>query len=141
MWRSAHRVCRRGLAKAKKGSKAAKQQEQKQLDEKDAAYDFYKRVIDAPRKQRPTFSDEEAAAHFEIGRTYNREWRKKHDEFEGALQLKLDIQQFALKCLPGDLKAHATQLEDCPPPPLDRRFWSWTPPIPGFKPDDYLVGR
>ena len=57
--------------------------------------------------------------------------------FEAALQLKLDIQQAAVAALPPDLRRRAKSMEDVPLPPLDRRVWTLTPPIPGFRPEDY----
>jgi hypothetical protein len=37
--------------------------------------------------------------------------------------------------LPAELEAHARTLNDIPEPPLDRRYWTVTPPIPGFDPE------
>ena len=53
------RAVSRGLAApAKKKSKAAKQAANMD-DHKDAAYEFYKSVIDAPKRTRPKLSEEE----------------------------------------------------------------------------------
>jgi len=103
----------------------------------DGATAFYRAILDAPRKTRPKFSEEEAQRNFEIGARYNKLSRIKHCEFEAGLQLKLDLQQYALASLPPDLRKQAMSLEDVPLPPLDRRFWALTPPIPGFKPEAY----
>ena len=62
---------------------------------------------------------------------------QKHCEFEASLQLKLDLQQFAVAALPPDLRRRAKTLDDVPLPPLDRRVWTLTPPIPGFRPEKY----
>ncbi|CAH0371235.1 unnamed protein product [Pelagomonas calceolata] len=103
----------------------------------DGATAFYRAILDAPRKTRPKFSEEEAKRNFEIGARYNKLSRIKHCEFEAGLQLKLDLQQYALASLPPDLRKQAMSLDDVPLPPLDRRFWALTPPIPGFKPEAY----
>lgn len=106
-------------------------------DSKDDAYAFYKGVVDAPKRSRPRLPAKEAARNFEIGREYNRKARAKHDVFEAGLQTKLDLQQWAVASLPIDLRARAKTLDDVPLPPLDRRYWSLTPPIPGFAPEDH----
>ena len=106
-------------------------------NQQDGATAFYRAILDAPRKTRPKFSEEEAQRNFEIGARYNKLSRIKHCEFEAGLQLKLDLQQYALASLPPDLRKQAMSLEDVPLPPLDRRFWALTPPIPGFKPEAY----
>ena len=36
-----------------------------------------------------------------------------------------------------NLRKKAMSLDDVPLPPLDRRFWALTPPVPGFKPEAY----
>ena len=87
----------------------------------DGATAFYRAILDAPRKTRPNFSEEEAQRNFEIGARYNKLSRIKHCEFEASLQLKLDLQQYALESLPPDLRKQAMSLEDVPLPPLDRR--------------------
>ena len=131
-------AARRGLAAPKsKKSKAAKQQVAAADDSKDAAYDFYKAIIDAPKRKRPKLGEEEAARNFEIGAAYNKLSRRKHDAFEAQLQMKLDLQQFALETLPPDLRRRAKTLDDVPLPPLDRRAWTLTPPIPNFRPEDW----
>ena len=96
----------------------------------DGATAFYRAILDAPRKTRPKFSEEEAQRNFEIGARYNKLSRIKHCEFEAGLQLKLDLQQYALASLPPDLRKQAMSLDDVPLPPLDRRFWALTS-IPG----------
>lgn len=131
------RAVSRGLAApAKKKSKAAKQAANMD-DHKDAAYEFYKSVIDAPKRTRPKLSEEEAKRNFEIGRKYNMLSRTKHDAFEAGLQMKLDLQQFAVETLPPDMRRRAKTLEDVPLPPLDRRVWTLTPPIPGYRAEDH----
>ena len=105
---------------------------------KDEVYQLFRSIVDAPKMKRPKFDEATAAKNFEIGRTYNIESRKFQDRFMAQLQLKLDLQQFAIKSLPPHLAAHATQHDDLPLPPIDRRWWTWTPPIPGFQPDDHI---
>mmetsp|Transcript_13745 Transcript_13745/g.43416 ORF Transcript_13745/g.43416 Transcript_13745/m.43416 type:complete len:151 (+) Transcript_13745:34-486(+) len=138
---TATRLSRRLLATAKKNKKVTKADKRQQRvgeETKDAAYEFYRSIVDSPKGRRPKFTAEEYEKHFEIGHEYNRQMRKRHDRFNASLQLKIDIQQFALNSLPPDLRAHADSLDDCPPPPLDRRWWTWTPPIPGFNPNEYV---
>ena len=131
----------RALATRRFAAPATKKKKKKSKGDddnpRDGATAFYRAIIDAPRKTRPKLSEEETQKNFEIGATYNRLSRRKHCEFEAGLQLKLDLQQFALESLPPDLRKTATSLEDVPLPPLDRRFWALTPPIPGFKPEAY----
>ena len=74
---------------------------------------------------------------YRVGATYNRLSRAKHCAFEARLQMKLDLQQDAVATLPPDLRRRAKSLEGVPPPPLDRRFWALTPPIQGFRPEQY----
>jgi len=123
-------------SKKKKGAAAPGED-----DAKDGAYQFYKDVVDAPKRVRPRLPAAEAARNFEIGRMYNRKSRKKHDAFEAGLQMKLDLQQWAVESLPAELRARARTLDDVPLPPLDRRYWSLTPPIPGFRPEAHDHGE
>ena len=136
MLRTVTRTVRRRFAApaTKKKKKKGKNDDD---NPQDGATAFYRAILDAPRKTRPKFSEEEARRNFEIGARYNRLSRIKHCEFEAGLQLKLDLQQFALESLPPDLRKQAMSLDDVPLPPLDRRFWALTPPIPGFKPEAY----
>lgn len=136
-----------------KQTKADKKQQRLGEEAKDEAYELYRSIMDSPKRGRPEFSKEQYAKHFEIGREYNRQMcvcpecdagikplfsrRMRHDRFNAGLQLKLDIQHFALQSLPPDLRAHANSTDDLELPPLDRRWWSWTPPIPGFDPRAY----
>ena len=121
----------RGPATKKKKKKGKNDDDNPQ----DGATAFYRAILDAPRKTK--FSEEEAQRNFEIGARYNKLSRINHCQFEAGLQLKLDLQQYALASLPPDLRKQAMSLEDVPLPPLDRRFWALTPPIPGFKPEAY----
>ena len=75
------RLARRGLA-APKSKKSKQASQAADNDHKDAAYDFYKAIIDAPKRKRPKLPDDVAAAHFAIGREYNVKSRAKHDAFE-----------------------------------------------------------
>ncbi len=136
MLRTVTRTARRRFAApaTKKKKKKGKNDDD---NPQDGATAFYRAILDAPRKTRPKFSEEEAKRNFEIGARYNRLSRIKHCEFEAGLQLKLDLQQYALASLPPDLRKQAMSLDDVPLPPLDRRFWALTPPIPGFKPEAY----
>ena len=136
MLRTVTRTARRRFAApaTKKKKKKGKNDDD---NPQDGATAFYRAILDAPRKTRPKFSEEEARRNFEIGARYNKLSRIKHCEFEAGLQLKLDLQQYALASLPPDLRKQAMSLEDVPLPPLDRRFWALTPPIPGFKPEAY----
>mmetsp|Transcript_35480 Transcript_35480/g.113357 ORF Transcript_35480/g.113357 Transcript_35480/m.113357 type:complete len:143 (+) Transcript_35480:25-453(+) len=127
---------RRWFAK-RKGFKGPKPEGDTE-ERKDEAYELFRSIIDAPKSQRPKFDAETAAKHLEIAQTYNRLTRKEHDRFNGRLQLKLDLQQFAVKSLPPHMEAHASQHDDVPLPPVDRRWWTWTPPMPGFNPDDHV---
>ena len=106
---------------------------------KDEEYELHRAIADAPRLRRPKFDQETYAKHAAIARLYNRNMRKLNDRVNGDLQLKIDIQQFAIDTLPLHMRAHATYIDDLPLPPLDRRMPTWTPPIPGFKPQDHLV--
>ena len=54
--------------------------------------------------------------------------------------MKLDLQQWAVASLPAELRARARTLDDVPLPPLDRRYWTLTPPIPDFRPEDHDHG-
>ena len=86
---------RRRLAAPKtKKSKAKKQDDEG--GGRDGSYDFFKAVIDAPRRRRPRLGEDEAARNFETGRTYNKLTRAKHCAFEARLQMKLDLQQAAV---------------------------------------------
>ena len=149
-WLARSRVCcfgaPRGAArtlamarKAKKGSKMASQQKEAEGEMRDSNYQLYVDIIDAPKKVRPKLTEAQWERDFAIGREYNIKVRRQHDDFEAQLQLKLDLQQFAVECLPSGMRAKSQSLEDHAPPPLDRRFWTWTPPIPGFKPEDHAV--
>mmetsp|Transcript_7013 Transcript_7013/g.9834 ORF Transcript_7013/g.9834 Transcript_7013/m.9834 type:complete len:98 (-) Transcript_7013:3239-3532(-) len=89
--------------------------------------------------RRPKLDEETLARHAEIAKTYARNSKKMHNQFMGQLQLKLDLQQFALRSLPPDMRAHASQWEDAPPPPLDRRWLCWTPPIRGFDAREWKI--
>jgi hypothetical protein len=52
------------------------------------------------------------------------------------LTLKMYLQQDALKALPPDLKALASEIDETPPP-RNRPWPMWyTPPVPGLKLED-----
>mmetsp|Transcript_5327 Transcript_5327/g.16763 ORF Transcript_5327/g.16763 Transcript_5327/m.16763 type:complete len:161 (+) Transcript_5327:267-749(+) len=122
------------------GKKAQRGQAKQTADsDSDEAYEVFRSIIDAPKVGRPKFSAEEYARHAAIAREYNVKSRKAHDAFHGQLALKIDLQQFAVRSLPPHMEAHAAQCDDLPLPPLDRRWWTYTPPIPGFKPEDHVI--
>lgn len=57
----------------KKQTKADKKQQRLIEETKDEAYEFYRSIVDSPKRGRPEFSEEEYAKHFEIGHEYNRQ--------------------------------------------------------------------
>ncbi|KAJ1447847.1 hypothetical protein M885DRAFT_541251 [Pelagophyceae sp. CCMP2097] len=123
------------MGKKKAVAKAMGKKEGKTTENKDAAYNFYRDIIDAPKRVRPRLSDEEYAKNAAIGALYNKNMRLRHQRFCAGIQTQLKLMVHATRRLPAELEAHARTLNDIPEPPLDRRYWTVTPPIPGFDPE------
>lgn len=90
-----------------------------------------------PCALRPELSEEEKQRNFEIGKRYNRMMAKEHNTMTADLTMKIKLRDDAIAHLPEILQ-HAARQIDQNPPPLNRLMATYTPPIPGYNPTDYV---
>eukprot|EP00617_Octactis_speculum_P022045 CAMPEP_0185766578 /NCGR_PEP_ID=MMETSP1174-20130828/38511_1 /TAXON_ID=35687 /ORGANISM="Dictyocha speculum, Strain CCMP1381" /LENGTH=137 /DNA_ID=CAMNT_0028450339 /DNA_START=58 /DNA_END=471 /DNA_ORIENTATION=- len=99
---------------------------------------FYLSICDAPRRKAPKLPDDEIVRRTEIARRYNQGLSREHNHENWKLQLQLDLKSLAMDALPADQLAYAQEqvMEDAKFP-LHFRFPTWTPPIKGYRPEDF----
>ena len=95
-------------------------------------------MIPSIRRLKIKFSEEEAQEHFRIGKEYNRQCRIRSNQLNKEYATKCWLLNEAVKALPEHLRAHATTVDETPPPEGRQLPIFDTPPIKGFKVSDYL---
>lgn len=86
---------------------------------------------------KPNFTAAEKADNFRIGKQYNIQSFRKHNKESQDFANKKWLQTEALASMRPDLRANANKV-DRTKPPADRPWPHWdTPPIKGFKMQDY----
>lgn len=89
-------------------------------------------------RQKIEFPPEEQAENNRIGREYNIQSFKKTNLHNKDLTLKIYLMQDAMNALPAGLREKAEIIDDAPVP-KNRPFPNYmTPPIKGFKIQDYV---
>lgn len=88
-------------------------------------------------RRKENFPPEVEAEHARIAKEYNRQMFRLKKKFDKDVTLKLWLMNEATDSLPADLKAHAITFDETPMPP-NRPFPKYdTPPIKGFKFQEY----
>mmetsp|Transcript_22179 Transcript_22179/g.39890 ORF Transcript_22179/g.39890 Transcript_22179/m.39890 type:complete len:147 (-) Transcript_22179:260-700(-) len=116
--------------------------------------DLLTKAFDAPSQKPPKASEEEMARRFQVGRNYNIESFKRHNEWNHDLAVKIRMKRWAMKMLPregdvgdemvngkslyGKWKGEAVRINDEWGPPNHRLVPMHTPPIEGFDPSQYM---
>lgn len=117
--------------KSDKAEGKRKSQNQEDMDNIIAA-------LDAPIRYEPTISAEEQERRRQIVRNYCIGRFEQHNAREHDLACKMRVKRHAVRMLPqnSELKKAALDpdVEDEIP---NHGFPMWTPPIPGFNPEDY----
>jgi hypothetical protein len=86
---------------------------------------------------KPNYTAEEKADNFRIGKQYNIQSFRKHNKESQDFANKSWLQKEAIESMRPDLRANAMKV-DRTKPPADRPWPHWdTPPIKGFKMQDY----
>jgi hypothetical protein len=95
--------------------------------------------LDAIKTKEPKPSEEEEERRAEIRRAYTIGKFQQHNQENHELACKLRFKKHAMKMLPKDsqLKKKAMEI-DTAGPPRWRNIPAWTPPIPNFKPKDFM---
>lgn len=96
-------------------------------------------ALDAPMKKEPPISEEEKARRYNIGRNYVIGRMRQHNALNHDLTCKIKMKLHAIDMLPRNsrIKEEALKISD-EMPPAWRKFPSWTPPIPGYEPEEYV---
>lgn len=104
-------------------------------------YNMVKGALDAPVTKPPPASAEEMERRYQVGRNYVIGNFERHNEMEHDLACKIKLKNHAIKMLPKGthLRQAALEVDDVGPPAW-RHIPVWTPPIPGFDPDEFLEG-
>ncbi|CAB9521057.1 expressed unknown protein [Seminavis robusta] len=101
---------------------------------------IYKQVVaalDAPMTKPPPASEEEMQRRYNVGRSYVIGMFERHNEEQHMMACRIKLKNHAVDMLPKHLRASALE-EDDEGPPLWRHIPMWTPPIPGFDPDEFM---
>ena len=95
--------------------------------------------LDAPIRKEGPVSEEEKARRYEIGRNYVIGRFKQHNEIDHDLTCKIHMKNHAVRMLPRNskIKEEALKISDEDPPPW-RDIPTWTPPIPGYDPSEFV---
>ena len=100
----------------------------------------YKMVVDAldaPVTKPPPASKEEMDRRHQVGKNYVIGSFESHNALEHDLACKIRLKNHAVKMLPKNSAIRKAAMEvDDEGPPKWRHIPVWTPPIPGFDPDD-----
>ena len=97
-------------------------------------------ALDAPVTKPPPADEEEEARRERIRKAYTIGKFKQHNEDNHDIACKLRMKQHALAMLPrnSNLKEEALKI-DAEGPPRWRRIPAWTPPIPNFDPNQFIL--
>lgn len=98
-------------------------------------------ALDAPTsKPPPPANEEEEQRREKILKDYTIGKFQEHNAQKHELACKLRLKRHAMKMLPRNsyLKEKALEVDDVGPPKW-RRIPTYTPPIPGFNPNDYTT--
>mmetsp|Transcript_110539 Transcript_110539/g.319404 ORF Transcript_110539/g.319404 Transcript_110539/m.319404 type:complete len:155 (-) Transcript_110539:1577-2041(-) len=97
-------------------------------------------ALDAPVIKPPPADKEEIERREKIHKAYTIGKFKEHNDENHDIACKLKMKQHALNMLPRSTKLKEKALEvDNKGPPRWRRIPSWTPPIPGFDPNQFTL--
>ena len=117
--------------KSEKAEGKEKSQYQKDLENIVAA-------LDAPIRYEPTISAEEQERRRQIVRNYCIGRFEQHNVREHDLACKMKMKFHAVRMLPQNSKLKKAALDpDVEDEIPNNGFPMWTPPIPGFNPEDY----
>jgi hypothetical protein len=96
-------------------------------------------ALDAPKSTPPPADAEEMARREKVLKNYTIGMFKQHNEVNHDLSCRMKIKKHALSMLPknSELKEKALEI-DWSGPPRWRRLPTWTPPIPGFDPKEFM---
>lgn len=97
-------------------------------------------ALDAPFTKPPPADDEEIARREAIRKAYTVGKFKEHNERNHDITCKLKMKRHAMNMLPkhSELKEKAMQIDNLGPPRW-RTIPAWTPPIPNFDPNQFIV--
>ncbi|KAG7364956.1 mitochondrial ribosomal protein L28 [Nitzschia inconspicua] len=96
--------------------------------------------LDAPKSKPPPADDEELQRREQILKNYTVGKFRQHNQENHDLTCKLKLKQHAMKMLPKNSKLREKALEvDDTMPPRWRKMPTWTPPIPGFDPSEFMI--
>jgi Mitochondrial ribosomal protein L28 len=97
-------------------------------------------ALDAPTTKPPPGTADEQTRRECIRKAYTIVKFKQHNQDNHDITCKLKMKQHALKMLPKNskLKEKALEIDDSGPPRW-RRIPAWTPPIPGFNPNQFTL--
>lgn len=107
---------------------------------RDRHLDLILRALDAPILKPPPASEEEMKRRHDVGRAYNIGTWEQHNALHHDLNCKLRLKNHAIDMLPRDTmwKEEALKIDENDGPPLWRGVPTWTPPIPGFDPSEFI---
>ena len=107
---------------------------------RDRHLDVILRALDAPVLKPPPASEEEMQRRHEIGKAYNIGTWEQHNAIHHDLNCKLRLKNHAIDMLPKDSmwKEEALKIDYFDGPPYWRGIPTWTPPIPGFDPSEFI---
>lgn len=124
---------------AKKKAKAASDGPSEEATANNKTYKMVVDALDAPITKPPPASEEEMARRAKIGRNHVIGRFESHNAFQHDLACKIRMKNHAMKMLPKHSLIRNAALEiDSEGPPKWRHIPVWTPPIPGFDPDEFL---
>lgn len=97
-------------------------------------------ALDAPKIKPPSANEEEMARRERIRKAFTIGKFKEHNLENHELTCKIKMKQHAINMLPRNskLKEKALEIDDTGPPRW-RRIPAWTPPIPGFDPNQFTL--
>ena len=126
--------------KQPKVKKKVKNSAKKAEGGRDRHLDLILRALDAPVLKPPPASEEEMQRRHDIGRAYNIGTSEQHNALHHDLNCKLRLKNHAIEMLPKDSmwKEEALKIDDFDGPPYWRGIPTWTPPIPGFNPSEFI---
>ena len=102
-------------------------------------YQMVVAALDAPKTKPPPASKEEMDRRYQVGRNYVIGSFESHNELEHDVNCKIRLKNHAIKMLPKNSLIQKAAMEtDDEGPPKWRHIPMWTPPIPGFDPDDFI---
>ena len=136
---SAQPMKKQSPAQKKKAAANAQQQDQGAESLENKRYNMILGALDAPVTKPPPASPEEMERRHQVGRNYVIGQFERHNEMQHDLACKIKLKNHAIKMLPKGTKLRAEALEeDDEGPPAWRHIPVWTPPIPGFDPDEFM---